>query len=795
MALGGDILIKLGADVAELRTGFDAARKEMSAFGKQAEKFGSHFKEVIVSALGAFSVASLANFAKASAKIADDFGELAESMGLSTDQFQAFRAAAEQGGVGAEGFTTAFTKFNRAVGDAGLGVKTAIEKFTDLGVHIVDMKGKLIPTADAAGDVANAILEMDDKSKQAAATLSLFGRGSAKMINVLKDLAAGASEVSARMASRGGIVSPEDIKKLDDFNDKIALTSRILEAQAATAFANLIPNIDGVLDKMEALGQKFVKLSEVMAPSGGGSTGIRAAFGGGVFTKFVEDALDELDKLIQFFIDLPDHIKRGFAQAQVFVLDFFVFISENLIDTTGAFETWLNNWVNGWARAINKVVAIILDMNPIAAKFIGILGVPTAIPEIKIEINTTEAQQELNTLKKERDALSAQASLPLNAATQDEATIGARRRRKIGVSDPAVNDHGAAAAKIQKLLDELVGRQKAEEEALAQFRDKATSAPLEELQKQIDLQKKVDEAISKFKADNVGIGSAVVEKVRAQFLATESAVAATKDFVKAMQDAEQISRQFGDGSATLTTETKKLDEAFATQKLTILEYNAALKSATDTQIEQSLKARGAVEGLDAVSAGFEHALLQFQKSNDSFAQGGQIFGGIIDAMSSAISEFQQSGTIDFGKLLGSFSAMLTKMALMAAASEVFNLFTGKGSGSGRGTDGLFSSIGDLLGGLFSGGGRAGGGLTTPGMSYTVGEHGPEQFVPSVAGRIEPAGSSSWNNGSVTVNVDMGQTKGASDPNSAMEFGRKIKSAVQDVISNEKRPGGSLYARA
>jgi hypothetical protein len=105
------------------------------------------------------------------------------------------------------------------------------------------------------------------------------------------------------------------------------------------------------------------------------------------------------------------------------------------------------------------------------------------------------------------------------------------------------------------------------------------------------------------------------------------------------------------------------------------------------------------------------------------------------------------------------------------------------------------------GGFFSqlmgmfGGGRAAGGPVFPGYGYTVGEQGPEKFVPTVPGHIEPAANTNIDSGAVTVNVDM-TTGGGSAPSSqdALEFGRRVKQAVVGVIQNEQRPGGSLYQR-
>jgi hypothetical protein len=141
------------------------------------------------------------------------------------------------------------------------------------------------------------------------------------------------------------------------------------------------------------------------------------------------------------------------------------------------------------------------------------------------------------------------------------------------------------------------------------------------------------------------------------------------------------------------------------------------------------------------------------------------------------------------------------MALQAATSAVFKTIFSGGASMATSPGGVAAAGvvgggggGGFLGWLGSifGGGRQGGGEVHPGFSYDVGERGPERFVPAVAGRIEPAANGMG--GGVTVNLDMGQTQGAANPAAALEFGRRIRAAVVDVIAQEKRPGGTLYAR-
>lgn len=113
---------------------------------------------------------------------------------------------------------------------------------------------------------------------------------------------------------------------------------------------------------------------------------------------------------------------------------------------------------------------------------------------------------------------------------------------------------------------------------------------------------------------------------------------------------------------------------------------------------------------------------------------------------------------------------------------------------------LFSS---LLGGggpasfltSFFGGGHAQGGTVSPNHYYTVGENGPETFVPSKSGSIIPNQSS----GSKTINFNVNvaaNSPAAKDRQSAESAGRAMalaaRAELQDFLASEKRFGGSLY---
>lgn len=92
-----------------------------------------------------------------------------------------------------------------------------------------------------------------------------------------------------------------------------------------------------------------------------------------------------------------------------------------------------------------------------------------------------------------------------------------------------------------------------------------------------------------------------------------------------------------------------------------------------------------------------------------------------------------SQAIVYGQDLG--EALVNSFKAAAAEALASGLFDFLKGGGGGGVGGLFASIGAAFGA-----GRALGGPVMPGQVYTVGERGPEPFIPSVPGRIVSNGA-------------------------------------------------------
>jgi len=115
---------------------------------------------------------------------------------------------------------------------------------------------------------------------------------------------------------------------------------------------------------------------------------------------------------------------------------------------------------------------------------------------------------------------------------------------------------------------------------------------------------------------------------------------------------------------------------------------------------------------------------------------------------------------------------LSAMAQIAQASlrAMFNP-------SGQPGGGIGSILTGALSGLFGAPGRAHGGPVNSGRSYWVGERGPELFVPSAGGRIEPARGGARD---VRVAISV-QAPQPGDPQVLRQSSRQLARAVRAAL--------------
>lgn len=139
---------------------------------------------------------------------------MADRLGVSTNDLQAFAYAANMVGVSTDQAGNSLKFFNRHLGLAEDGNKTASKDFQKLGISILDSHGKLKPMSDLLPEVADSFAKLKDDAERTEVSIKLFSRQGAGLIPILRDGSAGLRAFYQEFADQGGGLKDDAIKKL-----------------------------------------------------------------------------------------------------------------------------------------------------------------------------------------------------------------------------------------------------------------------------------------------------------------------------------------------------------------------------------------------------------------------------------------------------------------------------------------------------------------------------------------------------------------------------------------------------
>ena len=185
----------------------------------------------------------------------------------------------------------------------------------------------------------------------------------------------------------------------------------------------------------------------------------------------------------------------------------------------------------------------------------------------------------------------------------------------------------------------------------------------------------------------------------------------------------------------------------------------------------------------ASTQGFAADIMAMRRSVDSalvngFAAAGTVLErGLLSAL--------RRGSLGFDDLRRVALRAMDDIAAQAVQGGLGSLLgpraQGQTSASG-GTDVLASLFGGAIGAVFGLPGRATGGPVAPGRGYLVGERGPELFVPTTAGRVEP-GQAATGSGprDIRVAIQLNAPRGSSAPQALQRSSRQMASAIRRAM--------------
>jgi lambda family phage tail tape measure protein len=179
-------------------------------------------------------------------------GELADTVGVSTDALQAFQFAATQVGLSSGDLERGLTILTRRIAEAAIDGGNAEEAFRKVGVAFLDASGNARATEAVLADVADRIAAVESPAERARIATEIFGdRFGQKLIPFLAQGRQKLEELIAEALRYGLIVDSELIAKSDQASDKIAVLGDAFGRLARRLAAQVAPILTSVANTIE----------------------------------------------------------------------------------------------------------------------------------------------------------------------------------------------------------------------------------------------------------------------------------------------------------------------------------------------------------------------------------------------------------------------------------------------------------------------------------------------------------------------------------------------------------------
>ena len=240
------INLKMGVDNAQFKTGLEQAKGKAQDFKKSVAKV---MAGVLAAAGAGMAIRKVMQGIDALRDKYDRLAKLTKQHGnINTAFFQRASFVAEQNGTNVEAVAKAMNKLLISTRYATEGSKLYVKAFEDLNINIedcqkLDQEGKFKAISDAVSDAS-------DSTKAHEAVLVTMGMRAGELIPMLQ----GGSEGFEDLAESVKVLSKQDLKAIEDFNDTL---HKLNEELAGLAAKTLPPVLNELIDFATAFHETF----------------------------------------------------------------------------------------------------------------------------------------------------------------------------------------------------------------------------------------------------------------------------------------------------------------------------------------------------------------------------------------------------------------------------------------------------------------------------------------------------------------------------------------------------------
>ena len=174
---------------------------------------------------------------------ADQIGKVADKVGLTTDELQEMRFAADQTGVAITALDMGMQRFSRRLGEAANGSGELKDTIERLGIELRDDSGAMRSVTDILGDYAEAVKNATSDQEQLLLAFKGFDSEGAALVNLLRQGRDGITRFKEEANRLGLVLDEKMIRAAEKANDELSKMRQIVGVNLTRLMIGLAPMI------------------------------------------------------------------------------------------------------------------------------------------------------------------------------------------------------------------------------------------------------------------------------------------------------------------------------------------------------------------------------------------------------------------------------------------------------------------------------------------------------------------------------------------------------------------------
>ena len=263
--------------VARMDKSLKKVEKNTSRTDKSMKKLGKTLSNAAkggAALAAAFAAVKLGQYASQALEYADSIAKVSAKVGVTTDELQQLRFAAEQSGVDIRTLDMALQRFSRRTGEVAAGTGELLKTWQALGIEINDQEGNMRPLTDLLGDYADAIQNAGSQQEKLRLAFKAFDSEGAALVNLLEGGAEAVEDFKQQAIDLGLVLDKDTTKVAEVLTDKLNILSKqaltgvsdafIKATASALEFFGVFTDYDAAAERLEQVNKEIENQQQLL---------------------------------------------------------------------------------------------------------------------------------------------------------------------------------------------------------------------------------------------------------------------------------------------------------------------------------------------------------------------------------------------------------------------------------------------------------------------------------------------------------------------------------------------------